>query len=209
MQIDRSVLKWVLPVAALLPFAAIGIGQMLRGSPVRRLEGTAPSPGVPGFREAVSAVVGTALQGGSRAGILLNGDELFPRMWSDFERAERSISVHTFFWSDGILASELVRRLSERSRAGIAVRVLYDSIGAIGLSDRMFEGLRDAGVNQSLTSLDESMVAVLDRDFGRSMEEHFRDDLLHAREITLDAFRARPLRERVIERGAASLSRLV
>jgi cardiolipin synthase A/B len=62
---------------------------------------------------------------------------------------------------------------------------------------------------QSLTNLDESLVGVLDGEFGREMEEVFHDDLSHAKEIRLEEFRRRPLHERAIELGASAMGRLV
>ena len=63
--------------------------------------------------------------------------------------------------------------------------------------------------NRSMAFNDESMLMVLDDDLGARMERIFHEDLEHSDEIRLDAFLRRPLRERVLEHGATTISRLL
>jgi hypothetical protein len=50
---------------------------------------------------------------------------------------------------------------------------------------------------------------VLDRRLGDEMNRIFLEDLRHAQEITLGAFRARSWLQRIAERGANLLTRLL
>lgn len=63
--------------------------------------------------------------------------------------------------------------------------------------------------NRSLALNDESTLMVLDSTAGRRMEDVFKDDLRHAREIDLATFRRRSWIERVAEWGADKLTRLL
>ena len=63
--------------------------------------------------------------------------------------------------------------------------------------------------NRSMAFNSESNLVVLDRKFGAAMDSVFLDDLRYSKEIKLGEFRQRPLWEKMIERGASLLSRLL
>ena len=63
--------------------------------------------------------------------------------------------------------------------------------------------------NRSMALNDEATLMVLDRTGGENMKRIFLDDLRHADEITLDAFRSRSWLQRLAERAASSLTRLL
>jgi cardiolipin synthase len=63
--------------------------------------------------------------------------------------------------------------------------------------------------NRSMALNDESNLMVLDRAVGNEMNRIFLDDLQHAREITLEVFRTRSWFQRMAERGANWLTRLL
>jgi cardiolipin synthase A/B len=63
--------------------------------------------------------------------------------------------------------------------------------------------------NRSLAFNSESNLVVLDPKFGAAMDSVFLDDLRYSKEITLDEFRRRSIWEKMVERGASLLSRLL
>jgi cardiolipin synthase len=63
--------------------------------------------------------------------------------------------------------------------------------------------------NRSMALNDEATLMVLDRAAGRQMDGIFFDDLHHAEEITLEAFKRRSWIHRIAEWGASSLTRLL
>jgi cardiolipin synthase len=63
--------------------------------------------------------------------------------------------------------------------------------------------------NRSLAFNAESNLVILDPKFGTAMDSVFFDDLRYSKEITLDEFRRRSIWEKMIERGASLLSRLL
>jgi cardiolipin synthase len=63
--------------------------------------------------------------------------------------------------------------------------------------------------NRSMALNDESTLMVLDRGLGAQMIRLFLDDLQHATEITATEFRRRPWRNRLAERSANLLTRIL
>jgi cardiolipin synthase len=63
--------------------------------------------------------------------------------------------------------------------------------------------------NRSMALNDEATLMVLDRKLGDEVNRIFLDDLRHAQEITFEAFRARSWFQRIAERGANWLTRLL
>jgi cardiolipin synthase len=63
--------------------------------------------------------------------------------------------------------------------------------------------------NRSMALNDEATLMVLDRRLGAEMNRIFFDDLRHAQEITRETFRARSWLQRIAERGANWLTRLL
>ena len=63
--------------------------------------------------------------------------------------------------------------------------------------------------NRSLAFNDESNLLVLDDGFGKTVRDMFLDDLTRSREVTLEEFRKRPVKERLYERGASLLARVL
>ena len=63
--------------------------------------------------------------------------------------------------------------------------------------------------NRSMALNDEATLMVLDRKLGDEMNRMFLDDVRHAEEITVESFRARSWLQRIAERGANWLTRLL
>jgi cardiolipin synthase A/B len=63
--------------------------------------------------------------------------------------------------------------------------------------------------NRSMALNDESTLMVLDPAIGEEMDRVFRSDLRYSEEITIATFRRRPWLERILERGANMITRLL
>jgi cardiolipin synthase len=63
--------------------------------------------------------------------------------------------------------------------------------------------------NRSMAFNDESVLMTYDTAVARRLETMFEEDLKHADEITMDVYRRRPWYDRVLERGASALSRIL
>ena len=63
--------------------------------------------------------------------------------------------------------------------------------------------------NRSLALNDEATLMVLDRSVGKQMEALFLDDLRYSEEITAELFRQRSWFQRIAERAANLITRLL
>ena len=59
--------------------------------------------------------------------------------------AKRSIHLEVYLFRRGRAGDEVLRVLTERARAGVAVRIVVDRIGSLFTPERYFAALRAAG----------------------------------------------------------------
>ena len=60
------------------------------------------------------------------------GDDMFPVMLAELEKAERFIFVEYFILEDGLMWDSMVDIMARKAAQGVDVRVLYDDLGSIG-----------------------------------------------------------------------------
>lgn len=60
------------------------------------------------------------------------GDEVFPVMLEELEKAERYIFLEYFIISPGVFWDSVVEVLKRKKAAGVDVRVIYDDVGSLG-----------------------------------------------------------------------------
>lgn len=135
---------------AVAVLAWVGALSLFRGTPVHRVRGEAgrepPEPAAAEFPAGVELLAGAALHPGNRVELLRNGDGTFPRLWEELRSARESILFQNYYAESGKVAETTVEILSERARAGVRVRFLYDPVGFRGLAAPALERLREAGV---------------------------------------------------------------
>ena len=98
------------------------------------------------LRRIVEGVIGVPATEGNRIEDLRNGDEIFPAMLEAIERAECTIDFLTFVYWEGTIGREFARRLADRARAGVRVRVLLDAWGAKPIEKALVSEMERAGV---------------------------------------------------------------
>jgi len=74
-----------------------------------------------------------------------DGEAMFAAMKEDMQRATRHIHLLYYIIRNDALGREVAAILTEKARSGVEVRVIYDSLGSLLSSDRMFKELRAAG----------------------------------------------------------------
>ncbi len=129
----------------------IGVLDVVRGTPVRDViaderGGKPPAVKDPFFPDAMQLLTGACLHGGHDVEIFMDGDETYPRLWSDLRAAKSCITLQLYFCNAGRMANELQSILLERARAGVEVHFLYDSFGTT-LKKEYFDTLRAGGVH--------------------------------------------------------------
>jgi cardiolipin synthase len=148
-QYGALVVRWVL-LGIVLVAAIVGVLFITRGTAVHRVRGVgadgAPiAPADPSFPLSVAILTGVPIVPGNQVELALNGDGIFPRLWTDLRDAQRSITIQNYYAGPGRVADTLAAILQERARAGVKVYLLYDAFGWT-LPDNYFERLRSAGV---------------------------------------------------------------
>ncbi|GHE01651.1 cardiolipin synthase A [Allgaiera indica] len=85
--------------------------------------------------------------GGNSTRLLIDGAATFDAIFQAVEAAQSYVLVQFYTIRDDALGRELAALLKARVKAGVAVHVLYDSIGSSGLSKKFLQDLRDAGID--------------------------------------------------------------
>lgn len=107
----------------------------------------APAVGTRPFLAAVAGSAGTSIEVGGKIQFLPNGDRMFPPLLEDLGRARKTIHFTVYIWEQGKLADRIAAVLMERARAGVAVRLLLDSLGALRSSRDQLNEMKAAGVD--------------------------------------------------------------
>lgn len=77
--------------------------------------------------------------------LLRDGVQAFPAMLDAIARAEREIVLEIYWVGDDDAGERFRAALTARARAGVRVRVVYDAVGSIGISDAWWNPLVAAG----------------------------------------------------------------
>ena len=101
-------------------------------------------------RQSVASAVNRAAGGrpipGNRVGLLIDGPEAYAAMLDVIAGASRWIHFENYIIRSDTAGWRFAERLAARAREGIHVRVLYDWIGSLYTSRRMWRHLRAHGV---------------------------------------------------------------
>ncbi|MBI4565517.1 MAG: cardiolipin synthase ClsB [Planctomycetes bacterium] len=82
---------------------------------------------------------------GNRVRLLKGGGEAYPRMLESIASARHSVLMEMYTFASDATGLRFARAMAERARAGVAVRLLYDSLGSRDTSTSIFQFLRAAG----------------------------------------------------------------
>ena len=87
-----------------------------------------------------------AFKPGNRIELLFGGGEAFPAMLAAIAGARAQVHLETYSLYDDRTGLRFAEALRERARAGVRVRLIFDSIGSFGLDDAFLDPLRGDGV---------------------------------------------------------------
>jgi len=87
-----------------------------------------------------------ALRPGNRIELLSGGGETYPAMLAAIEGAARSVHLETFTLRHDRTGRRFQQALIAAAGRGVEVRVIYDAVGSLALSEDFVEELRAAGV---------------------------------------------------------------
>ncbi len=84
--------------------------------------------------------------GGNRLELLPDGAAVFKSMWQAIEEAKETIHLETYILRSDRTGQEFSKRLQEKARKGVRVRLIFDSVGAMDIDPVFLNRLRNAGV---------------------------------------------------------------
>ncbi len=92
------------------------------------------------------AISGVALSRGNEMELLCNGDEAYPAMLREIERARHSIALASYIFALDDIGARFVDALIRARGRGVDVKVLLDGIGSGYFRSAVVERLREGGV---------------------------------------------------------------
>jgi cardiolipin synthase len=93
-----------------------------------RLDRTEPAPA--DFPNALFQAVNIELKAGNEVELVDNG-KVFDAALRDIGKAQKSIHIVTFIWSDGQVSNRVIDAIAQRTRAGVHCRVVVDALGSL------------------------------------------------------------------------------
>lgn len=86
------------------------------------------------------------LRPGNQVSMLLGGQEAFPAMLAAIDGARESVCLETYILEADAVGERFAESLCACAARGVAVRMIYDAFGSLGLSSAYVQRLRRAGV---------------------------------------------------------------
>ncbi len=86
------------------------------------------------------------LSGGNLLTILDNGDSYINSMMDSIRSAQQSINLEIYIFNSDEVGWEIANILCEKAKLGVEVNVIYDAVGCIKTSPKLFQSMRDSGV---------------------------------------------------------------
>src|SRR5690606_17410689 len=75
-----------------------------------------------------------------------NGEEKFPAVLDDLERAQHFIHIEYYIYEDDGIGNQVKEVLIRKAKEGVKVRFIYDDFGSRGLRDDFLGALKKGGV---------------------------------------------------------------
>ncbi len=92
------------------------------------------------------SLTGAAYHNNNEVQIYHSGAEKFDALLKDIASAKKYINLQYYIIQDDKIGTQVCDALIERAHAGVKVRVIYDHIGSIHVSNKFFKRMKDAGI---------------------------------------------------------------
>ena len=96
--------------------------------------------------DAVRSYSSAPLMSGNAVSALIDGPQTYASIESDLQQARHHIHIETFIFGADDIGRRFARLLADKRTEGVAVRVLYDSIGSMDTPKSFFDELRGQGI---------------------------------------------------------------
>ncbi len=94
----------------------------------------------------ISNQSGPKLIAGNEVALLIDGPAAYKAIFSALAQAADSIDIEMYIFDDDRIGRPLAQLLREKSRSGIHVRLIYDSVGCLYTPRKFFDDMRADGV---------------------------------------------------------------
>lgn len=88
----------------------------------------------------------SALIPGNKVTLLFDGPKTMAAMEAAIQGAQHSIHLETYIFDQDPIGLHFAELLMQRQRAGVKVRIIYDSVGTLRTPDAFFDALRASGI---------------------------------------------------------------
>jgi len=105
---------------------------------------------------------------GNRLDLLIDGAQAYPAMLETIAGAKTRVDLESYILNSDRTGWRFAEALAERARAGVSVRVIYDSVGSHELTSSYLQFLRNAGIQ----TLEYHPVAPWQRRWGWVRRDH-------------------------------------
>jgi cardiolipin synthase len=90
---------------------------------------------------------GVPLIAGNKTTLLFDGPQTMTEMLKAIDGAKNSINLETYIFDQDELGMKFADALIAKRQAGVAVNIMYDSVGTLGVPAAFFQRMRDAGIS--------------------------------------------------------------
>ncbi|MBL0900661.1 MAG: cardiolipin synthase, partial [Reyranella sp.] len=148
---------WLSPFLGGLLYATMGINRVKRRAKRLRRErlpfaiagpglATAATDSLSPLEYAVGRLTGLPSEAGNSVEVLRSGDQAYPRMLEEIERARKSIGLCSYIFRADAVGEKFHQALIRAQRRGVQVRVLIDGVGGGYFWSGTYQRLHKAGV---------------------------------------------------------------
>ncbi len=150
-------IAWLSPFLGGLLYATMGINRVKRRAKRLRRErlpfaiagpglATAATDSLSPLEYAVGRLTGLPSEAGNSVEVLRSGDQAYPRMLEEIERARKSIGLCSYIFRADAVGEKFHQALIRAQRRGVQVRVLIDGVGGGYFWSGTYQRLHKAGV---------------------------------------------------------------
>lgn len=94
----------------------------------------------------VHSLQGSPCYEGNSVEIFNNGHDKFEALLKDIASARHYINIEYYIFANDSIGTRVAEALMQRARAGVKVRIIYDSVGSFKTPGRFFRRMKEAGI---------------------------------------------------------------
>ena len=100
---------------------------------------------LPDFEKTIANTTNSSVQNSGPVTVLTNAEEFLPDLLTEIRGAKKSIYITDYIWEDGTLGNTVLAALAEKSKEGVAVRILLDGVSGRNASKELLKEITDNG----------------------------------------------------------------